>query len=459
MTAAKPKLGKRESDALACPPGRRDRIVFDGELPGFGVRVTRDGTKTFLFQYRRGATVRRLRLGRYGELTPAQARRLAEEMRGQVAAGRDPVADRAAAAAAETQAERDHKRRKQADALTVRRLIEMWTVKQLAHRAASYRREGPRALRHALTALLDSPAASIDVAAAQAAIDAIPRLRPARTAGRAGRTGRGKEQASPPAVRGEAMARRVRVYGSALYGWAMKRGLVAANPFAAAQVESRDLPRERVLTDAELGEVWRAAGALGPPWDSFMRLLLLTLQRRDELAGVTWPELSADFATWELPGARTKNGRPHTVHLAEPARDILRSLPRRAGTPLVFTTTGRTPLSGFARAKSRMDSLIARERAERAAERGCAAEPMLPWRLHDFRRTGVTVLARKGVRWEVADKLLNHVQGAIRGVAAVYQRHEFLTERAGALDAWAAHVLAVAAGAIAADNIVEFRRP
>jgi hypothetical protein len=77
--------------------------------------------------------------------------------------------------------------------------------------------------------------------------------------------------------------------------------------------------------------------------------------------------------------------------------------------------------------------------------------------MHDFRRTGVTVLARKGVRWEVADRLLNHVGGAIRGVAAVYQRHDFLAEREAALATWAAHVLAVGEGEMEVANVVALR--
>ena len=255
------------------------------------------------------------------------------------------------------------------------------------------------------------------------------------------------------------MARRVRVYGAAMYAWAVKRDLVPENPFAAVPMESRDVARDRVLTDAELGDVWRAAGALGWPWGPYFRLLLLTLQREAETAGLAWAELSPDLALWELPGRRTKNGKPHLVHLAEPARAILRSVPRLAGSPLVFTTTGRTPVSGFSSAKLRLDAAIAADRAKRAAEAGDghAPPPLAPWRVHDFRRTGVTVLARKGIRWEVADRLLNHVGGAIRGVAAVYQRHDFLAEREAALTTWAAHVLAVGEGETEAANVIALR--
>jgi len=107
---------------------------------------------------------------------------------------------------------------------------------------------------------------------------------------------------------------------------------------------------------------------------------------------------------------------------------VLAALPRAQGRDLVFTTDGRTPVSGFAKAKERLDRLSG----------------VRDWRLHDIRRTAVTWMAGAGFAPHVADRLLNHVEGAIRGVAAAYQRGEFLPERKAALEAWAGHVLACA---------------
>lgn len=466
------KLGKRAIDGLTCPPDRRDRLVFDEDLAGFGLRVTRDGSKTFLFQYRRGQAVRRLRLGRYGDLTPAKARKLAEGLRGRVANGEDPAATRAAELAAEAEATRERRKRAQADVLTLRKLVQRWENIQLAHRSASYRQEATRALRSSLAGLMELPAAAIDAPMVRRALDAIPRQVKAKPpagaaeaaalpAGQpAGGKIRGKGAPSVPVIRGETMARRVRAYGGALFGWAIKRGLVAANPFAGLSMEAREVQRDRVLNDAELAEVWRATGKLGWPLGHYLRFLLLTLQRQAETAALAWAELAPGFATWELPGEHTKNRKSHLVHLAGPARAILEAAPRLANSPLVFTTGGKLPLTGFAHAKSRLDAEIIAARVKLAAEAGdgCTPEPLVPWRLHDFRRTGVTVLARLGVRWEVADRLLNHVQGAIQGVARVYQRHDYLAEREAALDLWAAHVLAVGDGVAAGTNVIELRR-
>jgi integrase len=153
-----------------------------------------------------------------------------------------------------------------------------------------------------------------------------------------------------------------------------------------------------------------------------------------------WSEISADLTTWTIPASRMKNGRAHDVHLAEAARDVLRSLPRVEGQDLVHTTTGRTPISGISKAKRKLDAMVIEALAEAAAKAGKKAAPLVPWRLHDLRRTGVSKLAGLGFDSIVADKLLAHKPAKLRGVAAVYQRHDFAAERARALDAWAAHV-------------------
>ncbi|MCQ8279926.1 integrase arm-type DNA-binding domain-containing protein [Acetobacteraceae bacterium KSS8] len=426
------RLGKREIDALTCPPGRRDVLVMDADLTGFGLRVSESGVKTFLFQYRYAGQVRRMRLGTYGDLTPAQARRLAEEARGRVAAGGDPLGERQAQANAFQTAEKARRSSAKADHLTLRKLTEAWRATGLSDRSEAHRREAPRAILTALPKLLDVPAHLLDPAVLQARLDHIGRTRPVT-------------------------ARRLRDYGRAMFGWAVKRRLLAANPFAALVVDSREVSRDRVLSDVELGEAWRASAAMAPPFGPLFQLLILTLQRRAEVAGLRWDEISPDGASWTVPAARSKNGKAHVVHLPPIARAVIASiipfvdpLTGRAS-PFVFTTNGRTAVSGFQNAKERLDRAIHAERQEATAclppgsqvVAGDGVSTSLGWRLHDLRRTGVTALARLGVAPHVADRLLNHVQGTIRGVAAVYQRHEFMPEREAASALWAQHVLAV----------------
>lgn len=425
------KLGKREIDALVCPLGRRDVILFDDELPGFGLRVTANGTKTFLLQYQmggRGGRRVRMVLGRYGDLTPTQARRLAQVARGKVLAGIDPDAERRSAIQSATEAARARRRHVRTEVQTVEGLIDRWASLGLADRSVTHRSEAPRAIRVCFARLLTSPAQELDAATVQQAIDRVAVDRPI-------------------------MAKRVRDYARAMFNWAVRRRLVTTNPFIGVAIETRERSRDRVLTDDELGEAWRAAAALPYPFGPFLRILILTLQRRREVAGMRWEELSADLTVWTIPTERTKNRKAHVVHLSAPAREILAGLARSKGQSLVFSTLENRPISGFSNAKERLHERISQERLHRFGEQDAAAQTPLDWRLHDFRRTGVTTLARLGYAPHVADRLLNHVEGAIRGVAAVYQRHDFQAEREAAIAAWAAHVLKVAVQHDAGDSI------
>jgi integrase len=149
-------------------------------------------------------------------------------------------------------------------------------------------------------------------------------------------------------------------------------------------------------------------------------LKLLTAQRESEVAGMRWSELDLVARTWTIPGARAKNGKPHIVHLNPLAVELLDQVPRIVDQGLLFSGNGITPVSGFSSAKARLD----------------AAMGATDWVLHDLRRTATTGLARLGIAPHVADKVLNHAAGTIRGVAATYNRFEYLAERQAALDAW-----------------------
>ncbi len=200
--------------------------------------------------------------------------------------------------------------------------------------------------------------------------------------------------------------------------------------------------------------MWRAAGTLGFPFGPLVRLLLLTAQRREEVGAMRWSELSADLSTWTIPAKRAKNGAAHVVHLAPEVRAVLAGVPRFAGSDLVFTTTGTSPVSGFSKAKERLDAAVAAARAEAAMKGGAEPEPMPAWRLHDFRRSAVTWLAGPPHRFppHVCDKLLNHVATTgLSDVGRIYQRAQFLAERKAALEAWARHVVGCDEGEVGAD--------
>jgi uncharacterized protein YodC (DUF2158 family) len=171
---------------------------------------------------------------------------------------------------------------------------------------------------------------------------------------------------------------------------------------------------------------------------------------------------SRQTSTWALPGERTKNGVPHMVPLSTPVRDMLKGLlpqgateakraiqDRRAISALVLPGTAGTPFSGWSRAKKKLDDAIVNARAKAASARGAAPAPLAPWTVHDLRRTVATGLQRLGVRLEVTEAVLNHISGSRGGIAGVYQRHDWAAEKRAALDAWAAHALAIVEGRVA----------
>jgi integrase len=185
---------------------------------------------------------------------------------------------------------------------------------------------------------------------------------------------------------------------------------------------AKEVARDRVLDDRELARVILAARKIGGPYGGIVEFLVLTGQRREEVAGLSWEELDLAKRICTIPKARTKNGKAHMVHLSRQALTVLKRADQRG--PLVFSLLGTKRFQDFTHAKRRLDQLSG----------------VTGWRLHDLRRTCVSGMARLGVAPHVADKILNHQAGTISGVAAVYQRHEFLAEREQALDVWGAHV-------------------
>jgi integrase len=433
------KLTERKIETLAVEHGRKDRLVFDDAQRGLAVRVTASGGRTYLCQYTLHGHKWRVPLGACSAVSLYRAREAAAAIMGDVAKGLNPAAERKDAAAAE-------RARRVRDRLTLRVLIDDWNRLHLAERRPSYAAEAVRALHYAFAAHLDDAAEDLDREAVVRALDAIGRRRRRKDGG----------VGKPP--RGAAMTGRTAAYGRAAFAWAVRRGAVHTNPFAALPVRKGIVKRERVLSDTEIGEIWRATGDAASPYGTIIRLLLLTGQRRGEVAGMTWGEISDDLAIWTLPGERTKNGATHTVPLSAPARDLLRALMtnhanKRGG--LLLPGAVGTPFSGWSKAKRALDKAIS---DARASAPGADPVPLVQWSVHDLRRTVATGLQRLAVRLEVTEAVLNHISGSRGGIAGVYQRHDWATEKRAALDAWAAHIRSVVDGSIAGANVVTLAR-
>jgi integrase len=177
---------------------------------------------------------------------------------------------------------------------------------------------------------------------------------------------------------------------------------------------------------------------LGYPFEPMFKLMLITGQRRDEVAGMRHAELKD--GVWTLPVARTKNKREHVVPLPQLALDILAEV-KSPSKEFVFSTTGKTAASGFSRAKHKLDGLMKEDLPK-----------LEDWRLHDLRRTAASGMARVGVNLPVIEKTLNHVSGSFGGIVGVYQRHSFHDEKKQALEVWSKFLLTLVTPA--PDNVV-----
>jgi integrase len=226
-------------------------------------------------------------------------------------------------------------------------------------------------------------------------------------------------------------ANRVLAYLNKLCRWAMSRGIIERNPCDGLERPAQETSRDRVLDDRELALLWKAADRVGGPFAPVVKLLILTGQRKSEIAEGRWSEIDLDAKVWSLPPERVKNKRPHTIPLAPPALDVMASLPRIGAGSLMFTTNGKNAISGFSRAKRNLDSAVA------ALNEG---EEIAPWAFHDIRRSVASGLQRLGIALHVIEKVLNHASGSFAGIVSTYQRHEFEPEKRGALNRWATHV-------------------
>lgn len=410
------KISKRTVEA-AKVPADADAYYWDSELQGFGLRVTPKGVRSYVLQYRmKGCVARRTTLGKHGQLTADGAREVAKALRLDVAKGQDPV---------------DAKKKRARDARTL-------LFKDYADRFAEgyLKRKWP---------------ASWHNAKRQLELHAVPHFK-----GRAiTEITTGEIKALLEAVSDRVgLARNLYAVLNKMFRWAVKNEDLAKADNPMDSVDAPDTPgaRDRGLDDHELLALWRASYMLNDPFGPYVRLLVTTLQRRTEVAGLPWKELSEADSRWKIEAARAKNNRDHLVHLNALAMAELSALGwRRRG--LVFTTTGDTPISGFTRLKAQIDrhmlAILQQAENERADAAGEAPHliELKPWRLHDIRRTGATAMQSLGFPIEVTEKCLNHKSGEQSGLARVYNLWEYQPEKIKAFDQWGGYLSRLIDGA------------
>jgi integrase len=382
-----PMLSLNKTNIERLTPQATEQSYWDPGLPGFALKVTPAGKKVFFIKYRmggRGSRQRKLTIGPFGNITPQRAREVAMRALGEVAKGIDP------------QAEKLHKRRALASD-KVADLVERFLTERVAQDRTArfvtliFRRDvlptwGAKSVHEVTKRDINHLLAGIC----------------ARGAG--------------------VLANRTLGAVRRFFNWCVSQAIIEKSPCDGVMPPVQEQPRDRYLSEHELKSVLNAAQVIGYPFGYIVELLILTGQRKNEVARMTWSEVDFRRRTWTIPAAKSKSNRSHLVHLTDRSTALLAACPK-IGTH-VFTTNGRTEFQGFSKCKQRLDELAG----------------VKEWTLHDLRRTIATGMADLGVAPHVADKVLNHRSGAIRGVAAIYQRNEFLTEREAALTKWSHHV-------------------
>ena len=382
--------------------GKRNEY-WDAIVPGFGLRVTDAGGKSFFLRTRVGTGQLRLSWP-YPATSLEAARALAKAALQDAEKGVDPKVKETA--------EKQAKAEKAAN--TFKAVAERFMRQHVEPRlAASTKMDYKWALFGQDTA-----------AWANKAVDAITRadVRKALDAT--------IERGSP------AGANKLLAYLSKFFNWCAERDLLEVPPTIRIKPPSPKSVGERNLNPAEVVEVWAAFEVEGGLFGDLFKLLLLTGQRRTETAGMRLSELSdldGEKPVWEIPSNRTKNGRPHTVPLSPQVVTIIKGRPEVGDLGLLLTTTGTTPTTGFSNAKERVDAWIAKRREE------AEEQPMPHWTLHDLRRTMVTMMNEHvGIAPHVVEACVNHVSGMAKaGVAGVYNKALYMDDRRRALEAWA----------------------
>jgi integrase len=227
------------------------------------------------------------------------------------------------------------------------------------------------------------------------------------------------------------LANRTLAYVRKMFNWALGRGIIESSPCAGIPKPAVEKSRERVLTDAELRLVWLAAERIGWPFGPVVQMLILTLQRRGEVARMHRRELHE--GVWTIPSARAKNKNAHLVPLSAAARDLLARARTIGRAGYVFTMSGDAPVRGFNSAVVRLNAAVA----------DIGGKPIPHWTIHDLRRTGATRMQGLKIQVHVVEKVLNHTSGTFGGITGVYQLHEYADEKREALERWAAHVLSL----------------
>lgn len=435
------KITKRSVEAIEVPArGAPRAYLWDNTLKGFGVMVTDGGVRSYLVQYRiggRAGKTRRYTIGQHGSpWTADRARDRAAEVLEDVRRKIDPVdAERERIATDQDRKREEEEARHVLTRLAFSKFADTFVDRYAKVQQPKTWKDTDSIVRRDLKPFFkDKPLPAIGPTDVVELIDTVQE-------------------------RGDGAALKAYKALRSLFGFAIDKHHITTSPMANIKPPAKMGVRDRTLDDEELRLVWIAAEGLGWPFCPIVRLLILLGQRRDETAGLVWPEIDKTKRQWLLPAERSKNGKPNLVHISEPAFAIVKGLPViKSKAKLLFTTTGETPVSGFSKVKKRLDAAILALMQKEAREAGVAPDEVEklnvePWTFHDLRRTLATGCQKLGIKLEVTESILNHTSGSRSGIVGVYQVYKYEAEKRAALEVWGKHVLAIVKKASTA-NIV-----
>jgi integrase len=391
------KLTAKAVAALMLPSGKDDAIYFDQDLPGFGYRLRRSGDKvgrSWVAQYRHAGQTRRITLGSASVLSSEQARDEAKRILAEATLRKDPASER--------------KRRAAADKFIFAALAEQYLAAKKTDVRPRTFSEMQRYLRSSkyFGPLFNVPVDAVTRRDVAARVLTITR------------------------ENGQVAAARARTALSALFTWAMAHGLAETNPIIGTQQPMEPPPRDRVLSDQEILEVWNAAG--DDDFGRIVKLLIACGQRRSEVGGMAWSELDFERSTWTIPAKRAKNKREHSLPLGSLALDIIRSVPQMVGRDLLFGSRANRGFTGWTDGKRALDERL-----------GDQARPFV---LHDVRRSVATRMCDLGIEPHVLEQILNHQSGHRRGVVGVYNKSKYPVAVNNAVATWDRHLRALIEG-------------
>lgn len=357
-------------------PAKGQKEFPDPRVTGLRLRVGAGGTKTWIFRARTGDRTINKKLGSYPGMNLTEARTAALKVVAAISRGGSAEA-----------VER-----------TFGALANHWIEKVAQRNNDSWQYQERRLQLHILPAWRDRKIVDIRRADVRALLDGLE---------------------------GAVLPNRVLTLIKTIFRYALSQDWIDFSPAEGIRKPQTEKERDRVLTMIDLTQIWQAAEFLGYPFGPYIRLLILTAQRRTEVASMRWDDLDLDAGMWTIPAADTKGERRHFVPLSAAAVQTLKPLPRLG--VHVFTTDGRTHMANYAKVKIRLDAYVAASGGRVAA-----------WRLHDLRRSAATHMVRLGIREEVVGRVLNH---AVKGVTArVYALHSYAPEKRQAMDIWAGDV-------------------